>query len=143
MLGKKSVSTILFWILVICSSPVISNALKCLSEIIQNDNLPNLANISPSIRQFAFLIPLTIIFFAFQKKVIFTRRLITGIKIPIVSNFSAVGLSCFTLIYIFSMSYKQVFLLHIPDIVLIVFTVFVLAIFKQGYLVQNENNLTI
>ena len=70
MFGKKSVSTILFWILVICSSPVISNALKCLSEIIQNDNLPNLANISPSIRQFAFLIPLTIIFFAFQKKVI-------------------------------------------------------------------------
>jgi hypothetical protein len=41
------------------------------------------------------------------------------------------------------MSYKQVFLLHIPDIVFMVFTVFVLAIFKQGYLVQNENNLTI
>jgi hypothetical protein len=143
MFGKKSVSAVLFWFVLLCLGLVLINAIRFIPELIQNKNLPVLPNITPLISYLALLIPLAFIFFNFQKKVLFTKQSITYLYAFVICNVVATALHFYVAHSYLKMHYLEAFSLSFPNILLIVFALVLVFIFKQGFQVQQENELTI
>ncbi|MBQ0787142.1 MAG: hypothetical protein KBT69_06565 [Oceanihabitans sp.] len=143
MFGKKSVSAVLFWFVLLCLGLVLINAIRFIPELIQNKNWSVLPNIAPLISYLALLIPLALILYTFQKKVLFTKQGIKYLYIFAICNLVATSLNSYISVSFFKMRPLETFSLSIPNILLIVFALFLVSIFKQGFQVQQENELTI
>jgi hypothetical protein len=152
MFGKKSVSSFLFWLFVMCLVFLFVNFLLFLPDLVQNDNFPVLINIIPLIGGLIILFPLTLIFNSFRKNVIFTIQSIKYLNLFALCNIFVIPiniLAAYSLAEISGqplvndnvlLSLIQVFGLNI---LLAIFALFIAAIFKQGFQVQQENDLTI
>ena len=143
MFGKKSVSTVLFWFVLLCLAFVLIGAFRFIPELIQYKNWPVLPNLTPLISYLALLIPLAFILFNFQKKVLFTKQIITYLYAFVICNVVATALNFYVTHSYLKMQYLEAFSLSFPNILLIVFALFLVSIFKQGFQVQQENELTI
>lgn len=150
MFGKRSVSTLLFWLgflyLVFISIIVIS----FIPELLQNDYNHIVIRIMPLIALLALLIPLILIFNSFRKDIVFTKQTIKYLSLFAICNvliipcnvITAISLNEITGVYFFN---EWVYLFDVfgLNILLAIFTFFITTIFKRGFLIQQENDLTI
>lgn len=143
MFGKKSVSAVLFWLVLICLVLVTLNTISFIPELIQNKNIPIMLNIAPLISYFALLIPLALIFYTFQKRVLFTKQSITYLNVFVICNLLAIILNFYTTVSYLNVDFIEAFFLSTPNILLIIFALFLISIFNQGFQLQKENELTI
>jgi hypothetical protein len=143
MFGRRSFSTVLFWMTTFCSLVVIINAFLVVPELVQNKNIPIIPNMSPLLSQLAFLIPLVFIFYTFQKITIFTVRSIVFLYVLAICNVFALLFNCYTKISILNFQKEEALLLNLPTILVIIIALFLASIFSQGFQVQRENDLTI
>jgi hypothetical protein len=143
MFGRRSFSTVLFWMTTFCSLVVIINAFLVVPELVQNKNIPIIPNISPLLSQLAFLIPLVFIFYTFQKITIFTVRSIVFLYVLAICNVFALLFNYYTKISILNFQKEESLLLNLPTILVIIIALFLASLFNQGFQVQRENDLTI
>jgi hypothetical protein len=150
MFGKKSVSSFLFWFFILCVTFLFTNFLLFVPELIQSDSILVLINITPLISGLAILFPLILIFNSFRKDTVFTTQSIKFLNLFALCNIFVIPFNFLTAYYLSEItgySFFNEFLGLIQvfglNILLAVFALFIGAIFKQGFQVQEENNLTI
>ncbi|WP_299249286.1 hypothetical protein [uncultured Lacinutrix sp.] len=143
MFGEKSISAVLFWVFALLLLLVIISAVNYIPDLIEDENSLIALNIAPLISYLALLIPLVLLFYAFKKKVLFTKQSIKYLHLFALTNFLATIFNWFTMVSFLDMEYVEVFSLSFPNILLITFAIFLATIFKQGSQIQQENELTI
>lgn len=143
MFGKKSISSVLFWVFLMLLILVIISAINYIPYLIEDKNTLIMLNIMPLISSLALLIPLVLLFNAFKREVLFTKQCVKYLYLFAITVFLATVFICYTMVFFLSMDYIEVFSLSIVNILLIIFALFIAAIFKQGFHIQQENDLTI
>lgn len=143
MFGKKSLSTLLFWVVVLCILFLSVIFIRFFPDLIKNKNVPFLLNVIPLVGYFGLLIPLALILNTFRKKVLFTKQSVKYLRLFALLNFLIPAFNVLTMTLIYSFELKSMIYSLPLNILLAVFALFIASIFKQGFKVQQENDLTI
>ncbi|QRM88531.1 DUF2975 domain-containing protein [Lacinutrix sp. WUR7] len=143
MFGKKSVSALLFWVFLFLLTLVVISTAMYIPNLIQDASSIMLLNLAPLVSYFALLIPLVFLFYAFKKRVLFTKQCIKYLYLFAVFNSLSLIFTWVTFVFFLGMEHIDMFSLSFPNILLITFALFLTSIFKQGFYVQQENELTI
>ncbi len=144
MFGKYSVSTLFFLLSILC---FISITILFIATMYSN-LLKAFTGLNSIVQIFFFFIPkliffylLILIFRAFKAEKIFTKKAINYLHL-----FTAVNFLISVLIIVFTKYdiywIQEIFPLF-PFVILGVFSAFIAVIFKQGFQLQQENELTI
>lgn len=144
MFGKYSVSTIFFWLSIICFIATIVFFIA----IMFSGLLKAFTGLCSTAQVFFFFVPkliffylLILIFRTFKTDKIFTKKAINYLHL-----FTAVNFMISLLIIVstkFDIHWIQEIVPLFPFVVLGVFSAFLASIFKQGFQLQQENELTI
>jgi hypothetical protein len=173
MFGKYSVSTILYWLfrallfllvtvlLFFVLSIVFGNYEEILSQdyrslkikmplgtydfiLIRMDAKGIISWLSPFIEKGLFLYLLILIFKNFKKEdLIFARSSIKALQLFAILNIAMpIVYALFDILMFHQLVYLNV-LPSLPNVIIGLFTLFILAVFKKGFKIQQENELTI
>ncbi len=143
MFGKKSVSAVLFWLVILALLLIIIKAIQYIPILIQKETSLILVNIAPLISYLALLIPLALLLFTFQRRTLFTKQSIRYLYLFASCNFISTLFYGYTLIYVLNVQFLEVFFLSFTTILMIIFVVFIAAVFKRGFQIQTEIDLTV
>jgi hypothetical protein len=144
MFGKKSVSALLFWIVVICLVGVLIKLFDYIPRLIKMDSSLIWVSLQPLIGYLSLLIPLALLFYNFQKRTIFTQQTIKYLYLFAICNLVAAAYNYYVALSFFEMGFLEAFFLHsVSNLVLMVFALFMAAVFQQGFQIQTENDLTV
>jgi hypothetical protein len=143
MFGKYSISSMLFWGVIILLGLILIYTIKFTPELINNENIPILINMMPLIRYLSLLIPLALVINTFRKEVIFTKKSIKYLKVFALINLLTTILNIAEAINLLDLELSNAVYLSSLNIILIVFSLFIAAIFEQGFQIQQDNDLTI
>ncbi len=144
MFGKYSVSSLFFWLSILC---FISITILFIATLYSN-LLKAFTGLSSIVQIFFFFIPkliffylLILIFRTFKSDKIFTKKAVNYLHLFTAANFM---ISLLILLSTkFDINWIQEIVPLFPFAILGVFSAFLAAIFKQGFQLQQENNLTI
>ncbi len=145
MFGKNSVSTLLYWIswvfLIFWTGFYLDAILSISGYILQNNLATTILTLAA---KFVFFYLLILIFKEFKSNKMFTTKIIRYLNIFAVINL------CMPLIVgvFYLIIYEEIFLKRsfeegYPYLIIAIFSFFLAAIFKQGFQIQQENDLTI
>jgi hypothetical protein len=144
MFGKKSVSALLFWIVVICLVGVLGLTINYIPKLLDLNRSLALLNLQPLLNYLLLLIPLALLFYTFQRKTLFSKQSIKYLNVFAVCNLVAAAYNLYAALSFFEMGFLEAFFLHsFSNLVLMVFALILAAVFKEGFTIQTENDLTI
>lgn len=144
MFGKKSVSAVLFWLVILCLFGVLMLTINYLPRLIQKESSLILVSLQPLINYFALLIPLALLFYTFQRKTLFTQQSMRYLYLFAWCNLFAAVYNFYVALSFFEVGFLEAFFIQsFSNVVLVVFAVFIAAVFKQGLQIQTENDLTV
>lgn len=144
MFGKKSVSAVLFWLVILCLLGVLILTINYFPRLLQKESSLLLLSLQPLINYFALLIPLALLFYTFQRKTLFTRQSMRYLYLFAWCNLFAAVYNFYVALSFFEMGFLEAFFLHsFSNLVLMMFALFAAAVFQQGFHIQTENDLTV
>ncbi len=144
MFGKNSVSTLLFWttcaIFIFCFCLYFDTIFSISGYIISTNLATTILTATPIL---ILLYLLILIFKCFKSNKMFTSKIINYLNIfAIVNLFMPLIPVIFYLIIYEKVLWKKS-IEAFPFIIIAIFSFFLAAIFKQGFQIQQENDLTI
>lgn len=144
MFGKKSVSALLFWFVILFLFAVLVQSINVVPRLVKMESSLLWVSLQPLIGYLSLLIPLALLFYNFQKRTIFTQQSIKYLYVFAVCNLVAAAYNFYVALSFFEMGFLEAFFLHsFSNLVLIIFALFLAAVFQQGFQIQTENDLTI
>lgn len=144
MFGKKSVSAVLFWLVILCLFGVLILTINYFPKLIQKESSLLLLSLQPLIGYLAVLVPLALLFYTFQRKTLFTQQSMRYLYVFAWCNLFAAAYNFYIALSFFEVGFLEAFFIHsFTNMVFFVFAIFIAAVFKQGFHIQSENDLTI
>ncbi|WAC00847.1 DUF2975 domain-containing protein [Lacinutrix neustonica] len=143
MFGKRSLSTLLFYVVLLCLLFVVFIFFQFIPDLLFKDDIPVLLNILPMLGYLGFLIPLGLLLNTFRKEKIFTSKAVKYLNIFAVLNLVIPAFNVLVSILIYDFEFMEVAPGLPLHIMLVIFSLFLASVFKQGFQIQQENELTI
>ena len=144
MFGKKSVSALLFWLVILCLFGVMVLTINYIPRLLNLNRSLALLNVQPLLNYLLLLIPLALLFYTFQRKTLFSKQSIKYLHVFAVSNLAAAAYNLYVALSFFEMGFLEAFFLHsFSNLVLMIFALILAAVFKAGFTIQTENDLTV
>lgn len=144
MFGKKSISAVLFWIVVMCLFGVLVLTINYIPRLVKMESVLIMLNLQPLIGYLSLLIPLALLFYSFQRKTLFSKQSIKYLHMFAACNLVAAAYHFYIAFSFFEMGFLEALLIYsFSNLLLMIFALFVATVFKQGFQIQTENDLTV
>lgn len=144
MFGKKSVSAVLFWLVILCLFGVLVLTINYIPRLVKMESALLMVNLQPLIGYLSLLIPLALLFYTFQKKTLFTKQSIKYLYLLAACSLVAAIYNFYIALSFFEIGFLEAFFIYsFSNLLLMIFALFAATVFKQGFQIQTENDLTI